>query len=1157
MILKESIDQALEELWQLAMTLASLKQIAGIVSQEVETSQTPRDEDEENIKTTDSRGPHQVVKTEVKADNCPATIDITADIKAEEKSVHQEGNIEDTYTQFIQTRSQIPDDKKENHLSSAVAHQLQMPSANFEQSDVSASMVAHMIRLTDENCDIERPLLPSMSAHICPLIISTKESDEKIEGKKYEDHPESITLISHQASSLEILEDSTEYLVSMVSHMEEPLQYENKNEMEMSFLTHQTTDHQSIPEKVDKILSLLDSLELNIEKEIKDREITDEDDFKIQQEKDDDQATKCMTNNNEDIGINNLTSDSIADEIQEFASFSAHESADNANEQEQAEFQLSMASHQHILLEREENASNTCSVVAHHQYEYQTCKESNNEKNLNKMDTEDLDRMYVIPSLVSHMIPAIETPTFLTEPSISLVTHSIQHSSEDESIMLPVFTTSSYHHFDTYVKATEVGEDTICHIEMEEGDEEKSSSPNSQKSITSMISHQMTEAETLEEECVFLTTMAAHRVLLDHVIETDHYNIDYSRDDEKLTFTENAEVNENITSIGANENYLPSVVPLQTSEIQEHFPSQTTYTHLKFSQDCSDNLVETGAMSRVAHEVKCTESKDREQIPLTFKHQTMLHPIESRVKVDIPQFMEPSIVSEDLYNTELLKNNVHPIGFEKINYGEGQDSDLMDVTHVISFPKETFKEADPMTCEEDVHEEIPNLKGTTPQYHLSLVGHQLPKMDTPDQYDEFIVSSASFQYNQDLDTEKVLPSMVVNFFNENETGTSKVDHELLNDKKESFHHKISDQNDSCKEYKYTSMNRREERYSGLPNNEDMKTKTEEILSKNVNSLSCSYTSEESVSISDQEKDISEHYNEKLERIKDLQKLVETEIEEFDSKRNKRQFRIIENDLETTETHIVSNVKNVLFESHIVLHPHEKEWNNDIQRLSENKEINESINESISNDSLSSSRESIESVICMSSRSLNDIEELSECVQEDISECDSAQETCTESILEATCTLEDNSPMYVKTNIKNLNDTDKEDDSCRENGTDHSQGIKKKEEDQSFDELKSRLRKMPRKSSNVETKIREKELLESLFQNGLNNTEKKKETTEKVSTKEKVSKHSITLATLNENVKKQTYKIRFKVNLSKESSKSSVLHYLLGCFGGEKLLGQQN
>merc|ERR1719495_2325863 len=398
----------------------------------------------------------------------------------------------------------------------------------------------------------------------------------------------------------------------------------------------------------------------------------------------------------------------------------------------------------------------------------------------------------------------------------------------------------------------------------------KSSSPNSQKSITSMISHKMTEAETLEEDCVFLTTMAAHRVLLEYVIETDYYNIDYSRDDEKLTFTENAEVNENITSIGANENDLPSVVPLQTSEIQDYFPSQTAYTHLKFSQDCSDNLVETGAMSRVAHEVKCTESKDREQILLTFKHQSMLHPIESSVKVDIPQFMEPSIVSEDLYNTELLKNNVHPIGFEKINYGEGQDSDLMGVT----------KEADPMTCEEDVHEEIPNLKGTTPQYHLSLVGHQLPNMDSPDQYDEFIVSSASFQCNQDLDTEKVLPSMVVNFFNENETGTSKVDHELLNDKKESFHHKISDQNDSCKEYTYTSMNRREERYSGLPNNEDMKTITDEILSKNVNSLSCSYTSEESVSNSDQEKDISDHHNEKLERIKALQTLVESEIEQL-------------------------------------------------------------------------------------------------------------------------------------------------------------------------------------------------------------------------------------------------------------------------------------
>jgi len=1162
MLLKESIDQALEELWQLAMTLASLKHIAGIVSQEVEKSQTPRDEEEENIQTTDSQGPHQVVKTEVKVDNCPATIDITLEIKSKEKAVHQEGQIEDTYKKYIQARSQSRDDNEEDPQSSAVAHQPQMPSANFEQLDVSASMVAHMIRLTDENCGIERPLLPSMSAHICPLILSTKEADEKIEEKKYEDHSESITLVSHQASSLETLEDSTEYLVSMISHMEDPLQYENQNQMEMSFLTHQTIDHQSIPEKVDNILSLLENLELNIEKEIKDREIADEDNFEIQQEKDEDQTTKCMTNNNEDIGINNLASNIIIDEFQDFASFSAHESTNNVNEQEQAEFQLSMASHKHILLEKEENATNLCSFAAYHQYEYQTHKESNNEKNLNEINTQELDGMHFISSLVSHIIPAIETPTLLMEPSISLATHSIPHSSEDESMTLSVFTTSSYQHFDTYVKATEVGEDTICHMEMEDGEKEKSSSANNQKSITSMISHQMKEPETLEEECAFLTTMAAHCVLSDQDIDTeqilfiqDQYNIDYSGDDEKVISTEKAKVNENMTSICANEYYLPSVVPIQTCEIQEHFPSQTTYTHLKFSQECVDNQVETGAMSRVAHEVKCTELKDRQQIPLTFKYQTMLHPFESRVKVDIPQFMEPSIASEGLHHTELFKNNVHPISFEKVSYLEGQNTDMMGNTHVISFSKETFKDADPMTCEEDVQEEIPNLIGTTPQYHVSLVGHQLPNVDTPDQYDEFIVSSASFQYNQDIDAEKVLPSMV-KFFNENETGTSEVDNELLNDKKESFHHKILDQNDSCKEYEYASMNRREERYSRLPNNEDVKTKTEEILSKNENSLSCSYISEESVSISDQENDISEQYNEKLERIKDLQKLVETEIEEFDSKRNKRQFRIIENDLETTETHIVSNVKNVVFQSHIVLHPHDKEWKNDIQRFSENEGKNESIDDIISNDSLSSSRESIESVICISSRSLNDIEELSECVQEDISECDSAQETCTESILEATCTLEDNSPMYVKTNIKNPDDMDKEDDSCKENGTDLSQEIKTKEEDQSFDELKSRLRKMPRKSSNVETKIREKELLESLFQNGLNNTEKKKETTEKVSPKEKVSKHNITLATLNENVKKQTYKIRFKVNLNKESSKSSVLHYLLGCFGGEKLLGQQ-
>merc|ERR1711892_373200 len=100
------------------------------------------------------------------------------------------------------------------------------------------------------------------------------------------------------------------------------------------------------------------------------------------------------------------------------------------------------------------------------------------------------------------------------------------------------------------------------------------------------------------------------------------------------------------------------------------------------------------------------------------------------------------------------------------------------------------------------------------------------------------------------------------------------------------------------------------------------------------------------------------------------------------------------------------------------------------------------------------------------------------------------------------------------------------------------------------------RKMPRKSSIIETKIRETELLNSLFQDSSKQTTEPKEQ-EKCETKvqEKSQKSSMTIATLNENVKKQTYKIRFKVKLNTNSSKSSVLQYLFGCLRGEKLLHQ--
>merc|ERR1712106_341409 len=104
------------------------------------------------------------------------------------------------------------------------------------------------------------------------------------------------------------------------------------------------------------------------------------------------------------------------------------------------------------------------------------------------------------------------------------------------------------------------------------------------------------------------------------------------------------------------------------------------------------------------------------------------------------------------------------------------------------------------------------------------------------------------------------------------------------------------------------------------------------------------------------------YNSRLSRIQELQRLVGDEIGQFENKRKNESLKT-ENDVETTKTHIVSNVKGVEFKSCIAIH----------QQLNEEYENEE---ESFSDDeSVSSTTESINSVIFKSSDRLqNDNEQ---------------------------------------------------------------------------------------------------------------------------------------------------------------------------------------
>lgn len=315
-------------------------------------------------------------------------------------------------------------------------------------------------------------------------------------------------------------------------------------------------------------------------------------------------------------------------------------------------------------------------------------------------------------------------------------------------------------------------------------------------------------------------------------------------------------------------------------------------------------------------------------------------------------------------------------------------------------------------------------------------------------------------------------------------------------------------------------------------------------------------------------EVENSYSSKLTRIQKLQRLVEDEIEEFENKR-KNNSKIIENDVEITETHIVSNVKNVEFNLCIVTHKHLEEnyVEENPQPILYEKFDEEYENNSTDNESMVTSTESLNSVICTTSEHFKVIHEQSLDVDDNYSETDSEQEDYEENVIQASCTLENNSPVIITASSLPSSDLQGEEESTEEEEEqeieqNHEIETNKQEEkscesqssdeQEDFDELKMHLRKLPRRSSNAATKIRETELLNSFFKEGLNETEEKC----KIKSEEKLRTSSITLATFNESVKKQTYKIRFKVSLTKDTAKSSVLQYLFGCFGGQKLFHQQ-
>merc|ERR1711997_455610 len=283
------------------------------------------------------------------------------------------------------------------------------------------------------------------------------------------------------------------------------------------------------------------------------------------------------------------------------------------------------------------------------------------------------------------------------------------------------------------------------------------------------------------------------------------------------------------------------------------------------------------------------------------------------------------------------------------------------------------------------------------------------------------------------------------------------------------------------------------------------------------------------------------YKLQLTRIKELQKLVEDELEEFDTKR-----KVKSNLVQATETQIVNIVKGIEFKSDIK-----------ITQLTEEDE------------DLDKTEDDVDPITEIDDTNTNEILDEEEDIEEeslDISESGKDLSDEEENLIHASCTLKRDNTVSISSNFItssqtqlapeiSTNETAPEPSLEEKTELDGEECPRTDEDQERETNLKLQPRAPPRKSVSLETKIRDKQLLESLLsdqrQTESSPDEEKKEVMPKPSIL-KPNKSSITLS-LNENVKKQSYRIKFRIKVNDKSPKeSSVLRYLFGCFGGERL-----
>merc|ERR1719369_1111383 len=749
------------------------------------------------------------------------------------------------------------------------------------------------------------------------------------------------------------------------------------------------------------------------------------------------------------------------DESSFITSLCNHETMYFEHHADSSDFLVSMVSHQQHI--QEESIVDASSMVCHHSTENPNMEdllsittEYSGEKELFEEDVNDAKSKTFSSTLLAHQLPVANTPDEFPMLPVSMAAHIVTDLDETchHSFTMLVHQTTNDDIFSNIQRNTENVDsfELAAPIVYSEMDLEEESCVRVTDQCTEDLSALQLFSEQQEQQNCQSENSVEDVIRDDPCI--DPYLDEYAEDNDKIVQAVSAE-----PVIVQELFYLPSMVAHQLPYLE------TPAEHTEFLS------------SSASHRYLPTDSEDSSLLPsmLAYQYQEQRYndtSVEEYDNKDEENEHISSLVSHQLSvsgvtneNRELLISTVsHNIqtdeqnklidDYSMIGHQIYNNTDGDKIGNSEKENRLPISDKDITPKSDDSWIEGYKVEDTESKLITSLVSHQLPGSDATNENTELLITSVSHNITSDeppySTTVGSESSMLVHHVDD-----KTVKEKAMTNKSDEFNIQTNIP---------VSKNKTEGYAVKQAENEIINSK-EKLVEYKINSYTegSVYNQKENIchtespvgmddtnETNDNLENVAQNsYTSKLTRIQKLQRLVEDEIEEFENKR-KNNIKHIENDVETTETHIVNNVKNIEFKSCIVTHQKLYNENSEEDLLYKIDEQTKDEYVSTDNDSIASSKESLNSVICTTSENVKCNEEQNSIDDDESSGVYSDQDNGEENVIQASCTLENNSPIVITTN--QLSSTD----------------LKTEEESDLSEE---HLRKTPRRSSSSTTHLR--------------------------------------------------------------------------------------